>query len=417
MTSTPLRVLAICGEDPEYILGGMGMHVRELYRHLAARDDVEVDLLTGQAVRGTKFEPDGSVDYLGFKKWHAHDVTCWKPRSAGFECLREADFLMAMTLGRLIASGRRWDVIHMHEWGSVQLGRFARHALDVPLIGTMHLCITHLTQLESPEWFRSIKDWSAADLYMTQQEGNLIQDPDETILCSNAYVEIVREKFLTERPIHMIHNGIDPVIWRPGPLYECDFSELTGERPMALYVGRIATMKGIVPLLDAIESDDSGWMVVLAGEVNANTHEDKERWEVTRRIRKIESEHPERLRWVGFQHGDSLRKFYQSADCVLMPSTHEPFGIVALEAMAMGTPLVATSVDGLGEIVIDEEGVEYALVIPDNSPAAIVEALGMMRRPEVREELREAGLRRAQDFSWNVAADKTLAVYQQAMGG
>jgi glycosyltransferase involved in cell wall biosynthesis len=401
--SKPLKVLAICHEDPEFLLGGMGTHVRELYRFMSRRPDVEIDLLTSGP-------GEGSDVYNGFRRHQSDKLVCYKPRGANMTSILLADIQLMKTLAKLLAAGHRWDVIHMHEWGSVQLGRMARDALGVPLVATMHLCITKLSEVEEPDCWSTVDKWAEEEFYLRQQEGNLINDPDEFILCSQAYIEMARETFLARRPINLIYNGIDPEIWHPRSV------ENAGDRPLALFVGRIATMKGIVPLLDAVESGDLGWQVVLAGEVNANSEEQKEGWEVTHRIRELEKAAPERLRWVGFQHGDDLRDWYSRADCVVMPSTHEPFGIVALEAMAMGCPLLSTEVDGLGEIVTDGDGDEYALIIPPNDSGAIVRGLEMMRDPAVRAELGDLGLKRIQAFTWGEAVEKTLEVYHRAIG-
>jgi len=404
-----MRVLAICGEDPEHILGGMGMHVRELYRTMASQG-VKVDLLTDGEFKQS--DPDGSIPYLGFKKWVRDTHTCWRPSGPDMSCILTTDLLMAKTLMRMIASGKRWDVIHMHEWGSVQLGRMAKHALGIPLIGTMHLCLTYLASLNEGQ----LALGNEADCYTCQQEGNLLCDPDESILCSKAYVKMAKEFMLADRPYRMIYNGIDRGEWNPtagsGARGRID-NELT-LRPMALYVGRIADMKGITYVLDALEEHDPGWQVVLAGEVNANTEAEKEDWWVTRRIRALEASHPERLRWVGFKHGQPLKDLYAAANICLMPSTHEPFGIVALEAMAMGLPLISTEVDGLGEIVTDGDR-EFSLIIPSHSSKAIVEALRMAESQDVRADLRALGLARAAQFTWERAADETLTVYHEAV--
>jgi len=413
----PMRVLAICYEDPADILGGMGRHVRELYRTLAARG-VQVDLLT-------QGRPEGSEEYLGFTRHFDDKLVCAKPTKPDFACHLLADIQMAKTLTRLIAEkgARHWDVIHQHEWTSVQLARMARDALNIPVVGTMHLCISRLAMLEDPT--TNPADWGEADRYMFQQEGNLICDPDELILCSQAYVDMARSHFMAKRQINMIPNGIDLEKWNPAAGdggrarfdHGLDFASgvpMT-PRPMALYVGRIALMKGIEYLLDALEACDPGWQVVLAGEVNANDEESKEDWVVTKRIRALEKAHPERLRWVGFQRGQALRDLYAGAGCVVMPSTHEPFGIVALEAMAMGAPLIATEVDGLGEIVMDDHQ-EYAMIIPSRNPDAILAALRELHRSEIREELRYLGMRRARNYSWEAVADATTEVYGRAVG-
>ena len=99
-----------------------------------------------------------------------------------------------------------------------------------------------------------------------------------------------------------------------------------------------------------------------------------------------------------------------------MPSVHEPFGLVALETMAMGVPLVCTEVDGLGEIVVDEEGREYAMIIPPRSPQAIVDAAKALRSDAPWGELRTLGLGRVGSFTWDSAAERTIGVYRQAIG-
>ena len=420
-------MLAICQEDPHHLLGGMGMHVRELYRAMARREDVEIDLLTTGP-------GEGMVEIDGYRKHRSDKLVCWKPRAPDLAALLAADIQMARTLAQLLAQGRRWDVIHAHEWNTVQVARMARDALQIPMVGTLHLCITRLMQVDSQPGAPS-----ECDLYLMQQEGHLVCDPRELILCSKSYVKQVRETFMTDRPVHMIYNGIDRERWfreagdgdRARFQHGLPTGKLAGafgeDRPIALYVGRIATMKGITQILDAVEAEDNGYCVVCCGEVNANTDADKEAWSVTQRIRALEACMPWRFRWLGFRHGQELLDLYAAASVGLMPSIHEPFGIAALEHLAMGVPLIATEVDGLGEVVVDDcdtvaerdQAEEFGIIIPARSPRAIVEALKLRRglAPAVVEEMRQAGYRRCQAFSWDTAAEQTVKVYHQATGG
>ena len=427
----PLRVLAVCMEDPEWILGGMGRHVRELYKHMARRGDVEIDLLTAGP-------HEGPMNYCGYTKHHNHKVVCWKPRAPGMSSLLTMDIQCLKTLMQLVLQGKKWDVVHVHEWNSYQLARFVRETLNIPMVGTMHLCITKLSQMEEcPTDRREQADggfvkrllqkipwlpikangnaYSEDYLYLLQQECHLIVDPDELILCSKAYVKMAHELFMTERKINMIYNGIDLGVWNPqaGNAAKARQAHHLPGRPIALYVGRVADMKGIRPLLEAIETTDTGYCVVLCGEVNANDEAAKESWDVTKRLRKLEAQHPERLRWVGFHQDQELRDLYAAADVGIMPSIHEPFGIVALEFMAMGVPLIATQADGLGEIVVNGAE-EYAMIIAPQA-ADIVESLRVLRAGGPRQQLRELGLRRVKDFDWNVAAEQTVAVYREAL--
>lgn len=353
--SDKLRVLAVCHEDPANILGGMGMHVRELYRALGTRGDVEIDLLTSGPGEGSQLYSPGFTRHLSDK------LICFKPREANLAALLSADIQLIKTFTRLLAEGKCWDVLHVHEWNSLQVARLIRDTLDLPMVGTMHLCMSKLAE-EDP-----IERFTEGHLYMLQQEGALVCGSDELILCSQAYERIAREKFMTDRKINVIYNGIRCDEWsrERGVGVRARAKHNLPPRDIALFVGRIADMKGIRVLLDAIEADESGrYCYVVAGSVNADTPEQGEHWDVTQRLRQIEREHPSRLRWVDFVHGQDLLDLYACASVGLMPSLHEPFGIAALEHMAMGVPLVATEVDGLGEIVCDGLGGEYAMIIP-----------------------------------------------------
>jgi len=404
----------VCQEDPAFILGGMGRHVGELGRSLAERDDVEVELLTSG--RG-----EGSEEWHGFVRHLSDKLVCRKPQSPNLNALRLADFQLAKTLARLLAQGKRWDLVHIHEWNSVEVGRMVRDALGVPMVGTLHLCLTRLSQIETcptdhvdEDEFKT-EEWA----YMLQQEAHLAVDSDRFIVCSRAYEEIARECFLTERRIEVIPNGIDLKVWNPdaGVGVRARATHNLPPKKIALFVGRIADMKGIRVLLDAVEQADDEWIFVVVGEVNADTKEAADQWEVTKRIKSIEEAHPQRLRWLKFQHGQNLRDLYSCADVVIMPSVHEPFGIVALEAMAMGTPLISTEVDGLGEVVLDQDGNEYSFICDPNRPDQILEGLERCKDPNVREELRRLGLRRAADFDWDEVAERTVRVYKEATGG
>jgi len=444
-----LHVLAICQEDTEWILGGMGRHVRELYRFMGYRGDVKVDLLSGGL-------GEGSSVYLSYHRHMASKVVCFKPRSENLATQLIQDMQLAKTLQRLLAEGHRWDVIHCHEWNSLQVAWGAREALNVPLVSTMHLCISTLGEHDgSPSVDQDEEDKrllakviARSDLnedeiktvkakfalagipgrelinYIHNQEARLIVESDETILCSKSYAEMAKRYFLGdvfEKPLNMIYNGIDLESWNPkagNAERAIRKFHLPYDRPIALFVGRVAHMKGLIPLLNALEQTDPGYLVLLVGAVNAVTDEEGEAWDVTKKIRSIVKRHPERLRWLEYQRDQILKDVYASATVGVMPSIHEPFGLVALEFMAMGVPLIATEVDGLGEIVCSGKGEEneYALIIPRNSPEAILKALETLKDETRRDYLRKQGLKRVQDFTWEEAAAKTVDVYRRAIG-
>lgn len=377
---------------------------------MAERDDVEVDLL----VSGKDEEPKS---YFGCTKYQSDKLICWKPKRANMAALLVSDIQLAKTLAKLLAQGKTWDVVHVHEWNAVQVARMARDALGVPMVGTMHLCISQLMMEDSCP--SDMQKWDEGEFYLMQQEGHLVVDSDEIILCSNAYEQMARKMFMTDRPINVIYNGIRTEEW-------CEDKRLAqkvwkhfglpDDRPVALFVGRIADMKGVREILKAVRRWDNGYCLVMAGEINANTEEDKERWDVTHLLRKTEDKYPERLRWIGFQDDETLRGLYSLAEVGLMPSLHEPFGIVALEFMAMGVPLICTEIGGLKEIVCHKDGAEYAFIIRPSKPGDIHRALKFLRtNPKARKNLKELGLKRAQDFDWSVAAAQTVDIYKKVL--
>jgi 1,4-alpha-glucan branching enzyme len=374
---------------------------------MSRREDVEIDLLTSGPGEGAK-------NYLGYTKHQSDKFVNYKPNRVGMSLLFLADIQLIKIFNKLYASGKRWDVIHVHEWNSVQVGQVAQCTLRVPVVGTMHLCISKLMQdSDCPTDKRAV--YTEHDLYLMQMESRLITESDELILCSKAYEKIIRSIFMTQRPINIIYNGIDEEYWEALSFrYTLDENFLA--RPVALYVGRIADMKGIRPLLKAIEAEDTGYMVLLAGEVNANTEEEKEAWDVTKKIKDLESRYPERIKWLGFQNDQNLKQLYFFADVGIMPSVHEPFGIVALEFMTNGVPLISTEQDGLGEIVVDSNNNEYALIIRTNSAEDINESLKLLRHnAEARKELEELGRKRSKHFDWSVIVDQTVDVYKRAI--
>lgn len=413
-----LKVLTICIEDPELLLGGMGRHVRELYRAMARRPDVKIDLLTAGQGEPVK-------DFDGYRKWQYSNLSPQKPPKPGIRAILQLDIQMLKRLLQMVAEGHRWDVIHAHEWSSVQIAQGVQEVLGIPLVSTMHLCMGALKVFDRPmDWEPTEPKWSELDLWVENQEGKLLIENDELILCSDAYCKIARQQYpldvIGKKP-HRIHNGIDLDEWNPeaGDGERARKKHALENRPIALYVGRIATMKGIEYLLGAVNQKDTGYQIVVAGEVNADVG--GEDWHVTKMIRGLTKAHPERLKWVRFQRDQDLKDLYAAADCVLMPSTHEPFGIVALEAMAMGTPLIATDVDGLGEIVRDGSQ-SYALVIPPRDTDAINEALLSMRYQaqmdrSLHRVLSKMGLMRVRDFNWNAIAEQTVGVYRLAVEG
>jgi glycogen synthase len=162
------------------------------------------------------------------------------------------------------------------------------------------------------------------------------------------------------------------------------------EPPEILFAGRLSPEKGVLELLEATH----GLELVVAGD-----------GPLRRRVPGA----------LGFVPHDQLQRFYARAAVVACPSRREGFGVACLEAMAHGRPVVATSVGGLRDLVVDGE---TGVLVPARDPAALRAALDrLLADPELRRRLGTAGRERAQrQFSWQAVTDATLDAYAEAMG-
>jgi len=225
--------------------------------------------------------------------------------------------------------------------------------------------------------------------------------------------------------IRVIHNGIDLEQYRPSPdpalLAEYGIAP---DVPYVLFVGRITRQKGIVHLVNAIRHFHTGAQVVLC----AGAPDTPEiAVEMTQAVERARAESPHRIVWIReMLPKEKVIALYTHAAIFVCPSVYEPFGIINLEAMACETPVVASAVGGIPEVV--EHGETGLLVVPEaisatevepNHPeqfsrdlAAAVNVL--LDNPDLRASMaRKARARVEQQFSWASIARQTLEFYQE----
>jgi glycogen synthase len=206
----------------------------------------------------------------------------------------------------------------------------------------------------------------------------VLQGARLVIAASTALAEQARQ--LGAREVRVIPSGVD----LPPHVGE------EASPPEVLYAGRLSPEKGVLELVEAAR----GLSLVVAGDGPLRPRVPGAR---------------------GFVPHDELHRLYARAAVVACPSRREGFGIVCLEAMAHGRPVVATSVGGLRDLVVDGE---TGLVVPPRDPPALREALlRLIGDSDLRRRLGAAGRVRAQDvFSWHAVTDMTLAAYSEATG-
>jgi alpha-maltose-1-phosphate synthase len=404
-----MRIAFFTNEYPPYVYGGAGVHVEYLSRELARLNggahDVDVFCFGDQSGGEGNLRVHGIAPPL--------DLPAQEPRHSRLLDALVRDLAM-------VGAVRTPDIVHCHTWYSHLAGLLAR-----PLTGARLVLTTHSLEPHRP--------WKAEQLgsayeVTTWIERTGYQNADGVIAVSAAMKEDVQRLYgVAPDRVRVIHNGIDPDEYLRRP------SEETLRRlgidpavPIVLFVGRITRQKGILHLVRAIEHMDPGIQVVLCA--GAPDTEDIGR-EMAMLVEEARAASAARVVWLPeMLPKEDVITLYTHADVFVCPSVYEPFGIINLEAMACETPVVASAVGGIPEIVVPgETGVLVPLeAVGDGSaeprdPAAFSRALaeavnGLMEDPARRQAMGKAARQRVLDqFSWSRIAELTAEFYAELL--
>jgi glycogen(starch) synthase len=389
------RVLLLSWEYPPVIEGGLARHVRKLAEALV-RQGMTVDVLT----RGVSdAAPDGQpgVDELG-------GVTIHRVREPGWP--RDLDRFVAwvqqmnddmLAAGEALAEDARYDLIHGHDWLVAKASAKLAKRLGVPYVTTIHATEHGRHQ----GW---VQDYPQSHIHSVERW--MARRADGLIVCSYYMRGHVADIFdVDERRVAVIPNGIDPRELRPaGDLQALRREFAQPHEKLVLFVGRLVYEKGFQLALDALPSVLEGVKDVRFLVAGSGTHE-AELKEQAHRLGL--SDHGSFLGWIG---DDVLHSLYRIADLCVVPSIYEPFGLVALEAMASGCPCIVADTGGLREVVPVGERVGLRFNGGD------AEHLGVMiERLLVDEALRERLVTEASEhvlsFDWDDIAQRTRGIY------
>jgi glycogen synthase len=396
-----VRALILTNEFPPAIYGGAGVHVDELARHL--RPLIELDIRTFGAQ---------AVDEPG---WRVHGYPPAHDLSIVDEPLRPMLAALSGDLG-MLADPVRAEIAHAHTWYTHLAGLLVRLAYGIPLVLTVH-------SLEP------LRPWKREQLgggydVSSWVERTALETADAVVAVSRETREDVLRLFdVPAERVHVIHNGIDADFYHPDPTTTAlERHGIDPSVPYVLFVGRITRQKGIVHLVRAIQHLDPGIGVVLcAGQ--PDTPEIAA--EMEQGVAAAKAQRPNVV-WIGeMVSREEARQLYSHAAVFCCPSVYEPFGIINLEAAACETPVVASAVGGIPEVVIDgETGLLVPVDLRPDDPmspldpdrfernlAGAINAL--MADAATREVMGRAARRRAVErFSWSRIAEETVDLYR-----
>jgi starch synthase len=396
-----LKALFLTNEYPPHIYGGAGVHVDYLSRELAKLIDIEVRCFGDQHT---------TLDHLRVRGYGV-EARLFAATDAK---LRPALQALACSIG-FAAEPIDADVVHCHTWYSHLGGIVAKLAYGLPLVITTH----------SLEPLRSWKREQLAGGYEVSSwiERTALEMADAVIAVSNGMKEDILRLFdVDPARLRVVYNGIDTEEYRPVKTRAAlDRYAVDATLPYVLFVGRIARQKGILHLVRAIDHLTPDVQVVLCAGA-PDTPEIGE--EMAAAVRHVQARRPHVV-WIReMVDRRSAIELYSHAAVFCCPSIYEPFGIINLEAMACGTPVVASALGGIPEVVVREETGVLVDVGPQRADGEPEDAEGFARRlagalnrllasGELRHRMGAAGRQRAvRHFGWRAIARQVVGVYE-----
>jgi D-inositol-3-phosphate glycosyltransferase len=391
--------------------GGMNVYVRDLTRELGRRG-LRVDVFTRSQ---DEHQPHVKED-LGWGNRVIHipagpEVPL--PKDVLYEYVPE---FVGGVREYARSQGEMYDLIHSHYWLSGVAARSLRAVWGAPFIQMFHT-LGHMKNrvAQSPAERES-------ELRI-RVETELLAQADRTITATLA--EQTQLQWLYNADIRnttIVPPGVDTTLFYPRPSAEAKARlGVNPDQKLLLFVGRIEPLKGIETLLRAVAillergvcNCESLCLSIVGGDPEESEAEKNAEMERLMALR-TELGLAKLVTFLGKQDQDALPDYYAAAEAVIMPSHYESFGMVALEAMACGIPVIASEVGGLAFLVRDGE---TGFHVPDRDPAALADRIcEIITEPLLRAELGEKAAAYARDYAWPLIAEKIIGVYESMLG-
>ncbi len=400
-----IRVTILTREYPPYVYGGAGVHVDYLSRALGNLMGVEIRAFGDQdtIVKGIKVKgylPWGELSMVSDQRFKK----VLDPLSVGLAMIKDT-FLS--------------DLVHAHTWYTFLAGKLAKMLYNLPLVTTIHS-------------MEPLRPWKAEQLgsgyrVSSWMEQTGLEFSDKIVAVSREMKKDILKYFdVNDDDIEVIYNGID--------LQEYQLSENTFyrekydiklDKPYILFVGRMTRQKGIIHLVNAIKDIHEGVQVVLCAGAPDTVEIEQE---MVNKVNVLQ-EQREGIIWINeMVSREAVIEFYSNAAVFVCPSVYEPFGIINLEAMACETPVVASAVGGIKEVVVDGETgflVEFKAVDeitgepedPEGFSRNLAQKINIIiEDQDLQQRFGENGRARVEKyFSWNSIAQQTMEMYESLL--
>lgn len=389
-----MRILMLSWEYPPNNVGGLSNHVYYLAHSLYEMGH-EVYVVTCQDGTAPIKENDEGV--------FVHRVEPYKFETDDFiKWAMQLNFAMIEECIRLIKSQGKMDIIHAHDWLSAYCAKTLKWAYNIPVVSTIH----------ATEYGRNGGIKTDMQRYISSVEWNLTYEAWKVIACSNYMKEHITSIFSIPREkVWVIPNGIKAVSYQDN--YNLDAFRrryAKKDEKIILYIGRHTFEKGIQILINSIPKIIKEYekiKIIIAG-TGPMTEELKDK------VLKMDLEKD--VIFTGYISEEEKSKIYRVADLAVFPSIYEPFGIVALEAMIAGCPVVASDVGGFSEIIHNRfNGVKFQCGSVNSLKDSVLEVLNDF---QLSSRLIENGLKVVREkYSWEHVAELTIKIYSEVLEG
>lgn len=387
-----MKILMLTWEYPPRIVGGIARVVNDLSKRLI-KDGHEVCVITYKEGNVPYYENDKGV--------HVYRIDNYMINANNFiDCTMQMNFNMIAKASEIINKEGKFDVIHAHDWLVAYAAKTLKESFGIPLVSTIH----------ATEAGRNSGIHNPEQKYVNDTEWMLTYESSEVIVNSKFMKNDLQRLFgLPYEKINVVPNGINTSIYN-GLEKDYDFRRkyAMDNEKIILFMGRLVYEKGVQHLISAMPKILAGYhdaKLVIAGK-GGMIDELKAQVEAMGLGQKVY--------FTGYLNAKQVSKMYKCADISVFPSTYEPFGIVALEAMLAGVPTVVSDVGGLNEIV--EHGVDGMKSYAGNPNSLADSILELLKNPELCDKITKKAKQKVKnEYNWAKIAQDTYFTYEKAI--
>ena len=387
-----MKILMLTWEYPPRVVGGIARVVHDLSKTLL-KDGHDVTVVTYREGDAPYFEDDKGV------KVYRVDNYMINPNNF-IDWIMQLNFNLIAKANEIIAKEGNFDVIHAHDWLVAYAAKTLKNSYNIPIVATIH----------ATESGRNSGIHDETQRYINDTEWMLTYEASEVIVNSNFMKNELQRLFgLPYEKINVVPNGVNLNLFN-GIERDYNFRRkyAMDNEKIILFLGRLVYEKGVQHLIAAMPKilngyHDSKLIICGKGGMLDELKAEAERLGISQKVY-----------FAGYMQGKDVQRMYKAADIAVFPSTYEPFGIVALEAMLSENPVVVSDVGGLNEIVQHKEnGMKSYAGNPNSIADSILELL--YDHKLCADITKRAKNRVRNEYNWSKIAQDTHFAYQKAI--